>query len=378
MSIVHLVALHELPDIGNVRLQALMDYFGSAEAAWYNFAEWPKVLRHPQPNFRAIWDEMRRKDLAEVEERFLRSDARIVTRDDSRYPKLLASISDAPYMLYYRGELPTDDDLCIAIIGSRKATAYGREAATFLSEGLARAGVTIVGGLARGIDTCGHKGALDVGGRTIGVLGCGIDVVYPRENRQLYEQIVANGCILSEYALGMQPLAKNFPMRNRIVSGLSQGVIVVEAELKSGTQITVDHALEQGRNIYAVPGSIFSPSSAGVHRMIRDYGVKLVDSPKDVLEDYPQGVAYGRVEGLATESVQPSLFAASGQPISIPSLTPDERKLWDLLITERHFNELVTEMNMDAAGLGALLTICELRGFIKRLDGQYYIRNNLR
>lgn len=375
MSIVHLLALHDLSEIGSVRLKALLDYFGDAEAAWNNFAEWPQALQHPRPNYELLREEMRHKDLAALEERFLCSGARVVTMAEPHYPQLLASIVDAPYLLFYRGTLPTDDDLCIAIIGSRKATAYGREAAAFLARGLAKAGVTVVGGLARGIDTCGHRGALDAGGRTIGVLGCGIDVVYPRENKQLFEEVAANGCILSEYPLGMQPLAKNFPIRNRIVSGLSQGVIVVEAELRSGTQITVDHALEQGRNIYAVPGSIFSPASAGVHRMIRDYGFKPVTSAGDVLEDYPQGVAYGRVEGLAPQSVQQSLFPP--EPLTVPVLTPDERRLWDLLVTQRHFNELAEDMAMDASSLAALLTISELRGFIKRLDGQYYVRNNL-
>lgn len=374
MSMAHLLALHDLADIGSVRMKALLEYFGDAETAWNNFAEWPQALRHPQPNYQILREEMRSKDPAALEERLLRSGARVVTLPEPHYPKLLASIFDPPYLLFYRGELPTEDDLCIAIIGSRKATSYGREAASFLAKGLAKAGAWIVGGLARGIDTCGHRGALEAGGKTIGVLGCGIDVVYPRENRRLFDEVAANGCILSEYPLGMQPLAKNFPIRNRIVSGLSNGVIVVEAELRSGTQITVDHALQQGRNIYAVPGSIFSPASAGVHRMIRDHGIKLVDSPRDVLEDYPQGFAYGSAGGFVP-SVQPSLFPPPAP--AAPNFTVEERKLWDLLVTQRHFNELAVEMDMDASTLAALLTLSELRGFIKRLDGQYYVRNNI-
>ena len=380
MSIAHLLALHDLSEIGSVRLKALLEYFGDAEAAWNNFDEWPQALRQPQPNYQLLWAEMQKQDLTALEERFLRSGAGVVTLNEPHYPRLLASIVDAPYLLFYRGELPDDDDLCIAVIGSRKATAYGREAASFFAKGLARAGAWIVGGLARGIDTCGHRGAIDAGGKTIGVLGCGIDVVYPRENLRLFEDVAANGCIVSEYPLGMQPLAKNFPIRNRIVSGLSRGVIVVEAELRSGTQITVDHALEQGRNIYAVPGSIFSPASAGVHRMIRDYGFKLVDSPNDVLEDYPQGVMYG-ASGVAAASVQQSLFpaaeAAAPSAFAPAALSPDEHRLWDALVVQRHFNDLAAAMDMDASALAALLTICELRGFIKRLDGQYYVRSTL-
>lgn len=374
MSMAHLLALHDLAEIGSVRLKAFLEYFGDAETAWNNFAEWPQALHHPQPNYQLLREEMRSKEPAALEERLLRSGARVVTLAEPHYPKLLASIFDPPYLLFYRGELPTEDDLCIAIIGSRKATSYGREAASFLAKGLAKAGAWIVGGLARGIDTCGHRGALEAGGKTIGVLGCGIDVVYPRENRRLFDEVADSGCILSEYPLGMQPLAKNFPIRNRIVSGLSNGVIVVEAELRSGTQITVDHALQQGRNIYAVPGSIFSPASAGVHRMIRDHGIKLVDSPRDVLEDYPQGFAYGSAGGFVP-SVQPSLFPPPAS--ATPNFTADERKLWELLVTQRHFNELAVEMDMDASDLAALLTLSELRGFIKRLDGQYYARNNI-
>jgi DNA processing protein len=291
---------------------------------------------------------------------------------EPHYPKLLATIDDPPYLLFYRGELPTDSDLCLAIVGSRKATAYGREVASYLAGGLAKAGAWVVSGLARGIDSNGHRGALDAGGKTIGVLGCGIDVIYPRENRQLFADVAESGCIISEYPLGMQPLAKNFPVRNRIVSGLCSGVIVVEAGLRSGTQITVDYALEQGRDIYAVPGSIFSPASAGTHRLIRDYGVKLITSAQDVLEEYPQGYAFGGVSGQKPGNVQTTIFTP--QP---PALSADEQRLWDILVEQRHFNDLAAEMQMDTSSLMALLTICELRGFIKRLDGQYYIRSNV-
>lgn len=362
MGIMHLLGLHSLSEIGNARLTALLSYFGDAAAAWETPGKWPDVLGRGV-NYQAVAEEMRGLDLVALYERFLRSDAKLLTLDDPRYPKLLANIPEPPYLLFYRGELPRDGTLTLAMIGSRKATAYGRQAASYLAGGLAKAGAWIVGGLARGIDTCGHKAALDAGGKTIGVLGCGIDVVYPRENRELFEQVAQNGCIFSEYPLGMQPLAKNFPSRNRIISGLSQGVIVVEAGLKSGTQITVDYALEQGRSIYAVPGSIFSPASRGTHRLIKDCGVKPVASPEDVLEDFA---------GLPGQSVQQTLFA----PLSAPDLTPDEKRLLEYLAEQRHFNDIARELGMNTADLAALLTMCELRGFIRRLDGQYYIRNN--
>ncbi len=376
LALSHLLALHSLPDIGSVRLSALLDYFaGDAEAAWQNFAEWPKALQgliQPSllPKLSADWQAV---EPAALYENFLLAGAKVVTRPEPHYPRLLAEIKDAPYLLFYRGDLPEPEDLCIAVIGSRKASAYGREAARFIAGGLARAGAWVVGGLARGIDSMAHQGALDGGGKTIGVLGCGIDIVYPRENRRLFADVAQSGCIISEYPLGMQPLGKNFPIRNRIVSGLSQGVIVVESGLKSGTQITVGYALEQNRNIYAVPGSIFSPNSRGTHNLIQKYGVKLVGSADDVLEDFRGGTVWpaAGVQQTAAASYQPALFAAPP-----PNLTEQERLLWQALGEQRHFNDLLAALNLNAAELGGLLTSCELDGWVERLDGQYFIRKN--
>lgn len=366
MNIAYLLALHSLPEIGSVRLGALLDYFGDPEAAWRSPDRWRAALG-VNLDYALIRQEMRQRDVSALYEQFLRSDAKVVTLPEPRYPSLLREIYDPPYLLFYRGELPGDDDLCLAIIGSRRATAYGQAAARYLADGLARAGAWIVAGLARGIDSAGHQAALDAGGKTIGVLGCGLDVVYPRENRRLFEAVAASGCIISEFPLGMQPLARNFPIRNRIVSGLSQGVIVVEAGLKSGTQITVDYALDQGRNIYAVPGSIFSPASLGTHRLIQDVGVKLVATAEDILVDFCQPPKEGG-EGI---SVRQSLF---DQPP--PELSPEEKRLWLALSFEegRHFNDLTAELALSPAALAPLLTVCELKGCIKRLDGQYYIR----
>ena len=378
MGLAHLLALHSLSDIGSVRLAALLDYFdGNAEAAWLNPDEWPAALQGliSAAALQGLRAEQRQVDVMALYERFLRSDAKVVTRPEPHYPKLLASIKDAPYLLFYRGQLPGDYDLCVAVIGSRRASSYGREAARFLADGLAKAGVWVVAGLARGVDSAAHRSAIDAGGKTIGVLGCGIDIVYPRENRPLFAEMAEKGCIISEYPLGMQPLSKNFPIRNRVVSGLSQGVIVVEAGLKSGTQITVNYALEQGRNIYAVPGSIFSPSSMGTHSLIQRSGVKLVPSAADVLEDFQPGRQYGTPGGLAAMAAPPvqqtMLF---NMP---PGLNSEEERLWQALAEQRHFNELLGWLNMEAAELGALLTGCELDGWLERLDGQYFIRKNI-
>lgn len=378
MGIAHLLALHSLPEIGNVRLAALLDYFGGAEEAWQNPQEWPQALpRHFSGAALAqLQQEMSQVDPMAVYERFLLADAKLVTLPEPHYPRLLAQIADPPYLLFYRGQLPQPEDLALAIVGSRRATSYGREAAGFLAGGLARAGAWIVAGLARGIDTAAHRAVLQAGGKTLGVLGCGIDVVYPRENRPLFQQMPERGCIVTEYPLGMQPLAKNFPIRNRIISGLSRGVIVVEAGLKSGTQITVNYALDQGRSLYAVPGSIFSPFSQGTFALLKNLGVKPVARPEDVLEDFRPGA--GR-----PVSVQPQLFspdssaslpkAASEEPP--PGLDAQERKIWRALAGERrHFNDLAAELAISAGELSAKLTMCELKGLVQRTDGQYYSR----
>ena len=373
----HLLGLHCLSQIGTVRLKTLVNYYGDYEAAWQNFDEWPAVLGKGI-DYRELREEWRQTDLPNLYESFLLSDSRIVTLDDAKYPRVLTEIEEPPYMLFYRGELPKPQDLTVAIIGSRRATAYGKEAAAYFADGLTRAGVWIVGGMARGIDSAAHRAALNAGGKTIGVLGCGIDIVYPRENHELFAAAAQNGCIISEYPLGMQPLSRNFPMRNRVVSGLSRGVLVVEAGLKSGTQITVDYAGAQGRNIYAVPGSIFSPSSAGTHRLIKEGIAKPAVSAEDILEDF----AVGNFAQTAIEQQLP--FYNSGAAEQKNSVAPpkggplpadmQERKLVEFLTEQRHFNDIVRELGWNSADLAGTLTLLELGGFIKRLDGQYYIR----
>lgn len=366
MGIAHLLALHSLPEIGNVRLTALLDYFGDAETAWQNPEEWQRAL--PQLSGAALAQlRQARRELEpwELYERFLLADTKLVTLPEPHYPPLLAQIDDPPYLLFYKGQLPEPTDLAIAIIGSRRATSYGREAAAFLAGGLARAGAWVIAGLARGIDTAAHQAALQAGGKTLGVLGCGIDLVYPRENRPLFRQMAEKGCIITEYPLGMQPLAKNFPFRNRIISGLSQGVIVVEAGLKSGTQITVDYALDQGRSLYAVPGSIFSPLSQGTFNLLKNVGVKPVARPEDVLEDFRPGAR--------PVSVQQQLFTSAEEPP--PGLDELELRIWQALAGEkRHFNDLAAELAVSAGELSAKLTMCELKGLVQRAEGQYFCR----
>jgi len=361
-----LLGLNAVRLLGNKRLLKLLEYFDNdAEAAWTETKAWGEALELSGKVLADVLSERSQLDLDKVYAKFCASGASLITIFDADYPSRLHRMSDPPVLLYYKGELPPVNHLAFAIVGSRQCTAYGRQVAEYLAQGLARSGAWIISGLARGIDSCAHRGAVDNGGKTIGVLGCGIDMIYPRENAKLFKEVEQNGCIITEYAPGTPAVPSHFPVRNRIISALSDGVIVAEAKKQSGTQITVDYALEQGREVYAVPGPIFSPQSAGVHHMMRAYGVKPVTCAEDILEDFGQiGLDFG-----ASLSVGNASFA--------DGLSPTERKLLDFLSVSRHFNEIAAEMNMEAGELAPLLTLCELRQYISQQPGQYYIRNNI-
>src|SRR5439155_13566721 len=230
-----------------------------------------------------------------------------LTWETEGYPKRLRELDDAPPVLYALGELSAADDWAVGVVGTRRATSYGREAATQLSSGLAESGVTVVSGLAHGIDTVAHKAALDAGGRTIAVLGSGLDVIYPYENRQLVRRILDEGvgAVITEYPLGTQPDAMNFPPRNRIISGMSLGVLVVEAGEKSGALITVTFALEQGRDVFAVPGPITSRVSEGTNNLLK-LGAKCVTSARDILEELNIDMVSEHVEAARSLPADPT------------------------------------------------------------------------
>lgn len=366
MSVEYLLALHSVFSLLGKKIITLMDYFGDAEECWRNEAEWQEALGVNNNVMKEILTEKRCVEPAAVYEQFIKSGARFVTMTDEDYPEKLRDIANPPYLLYYKGSLPDEDEIGIAMIGSRRATAYGLQATEYISRQLAKQDVTVISGLARGIDSAGHKGSLAVGGRNVGVLGCGIDVVYPKENAKLFRLVEENGCIISEFPLGAQPLPKNFVMRNRLVSGLADGVVVVEATKKSGTQITVDYALEQGRTVFAVPGPIFSPMSKGTHSLIRDDNIKLVTCADDIMEDI-------MAERMLCGKQMQMDFCKD----ALAGLSDTERRIWDYLVTARHFNEIVEFIDMNAAEIAPVLTVMEVRGFVSRQDGQYYIRKNL-
>ena len=282
--------------------------------------------------------------------------------DDPRYPARLCELSPAP-ALWVRGSLEADDALAIAIVGARRATPSGLEVAAQLARDLAVRGVTIVSGFARGIDSAAQRAALEAGGRTLAVLGCGIDVAYPPENRRLAEAVAARGALLTQFPPGMAPLPYHFPTRNRTLAALVLGVVVVEAAERSGSLSTAGFAADLGREVYAVPGKITSPTSAGVHRLLRD-GARLVETWSDVVQELPNEWRR-RVRDTAVATIETAQ----------PSKGTDEERMLQLLMRDeaQHIERLIARAGMDAARAGAILTGLELGGWARQLGGQRWI-----
>lgn len=293
-------------------------------------------------------------------ERARRADAGIVTLLDNEYPSLLRQIPDPPAVLYVRGKLVPEDVNAVAIVGSRAATGYGKATSLRLASELAESGVTVVSGLARGIDSCAHRGALEGGGRTIAVLGSGLDRLYPPENDRLAGEIAGAGAVVSEFPFGTRPERRNFPMRNRTISGLSRGLVVVEAAARSGALITAGLALEQGREVFAVPGNITSPTSAGPNSLIRD-GAKLVETSRDVIEEIPHLALSPRHPGPST--------APAG-------LTEDELAVLSRIgRAPLTLDEVIRRSPVPSSRTVALLTALEVKGLVRQFAGRRFVRH---
>ena len=299
----------------------------------------------------------------------------IVNIEDKRYPPILKQIYDPPPVLYIKGSLTRQDNLAISIVGTRRCSLYGQEQASRLAHFLSSAGFTIVSGMARGIDTAAHQGALAAKGRTIAVQGCGLANIFPPENKKLFELIAESGACISELPLGYEPLAENFPPRNRIIAGLSLGTIVIEAPLNSGALITARVALDNNREVMAVPGKIDSPLSRGAHRLIKQ-GAKLVESVEDIMEalGYIGEQLQSHVSAAAAEAsekVETSLFDASQL-----NLSDNEKTIYDCLDKEpMHTDEIIAETDLPAGSINAGLISLRLKGLIKQLPGNLFLRN---
>jgi DNA processing protein len=367
------VALKSVEGVGNVAYRNLLAAFGSPDRVFE--ATLPQLEQTAGLNHKTASNikDFRGLQRARAEiDRAAREGVSIVTVKDPGYPERLRSIYDYPPLLYIKGTL-TPEDIPVAVVGSRNASPYGRFVTERLCRELALRGVTIVSGLARGIDTCAHRGALAGRGRTIAVMGCGIDVIYPLDNRKLHGDIVSNGAVVTEFPFGTEPDRPHFPARNRIISGMSLGVLIVEAGEKSGSLITARCALEQGREVFAVPGSIDLPGSRGTNSLLRQ-GAKLVEGVEDILEEilpqleHPPAVPQRKTSGPV------SMPAAQTPPASArEALTERESRLLGF-ITEKPLDAdtIINRSGLAPAEVLAVLLSLELKGHVLQLPGKLF------
>lgn len=337
------VALHRIHRLGSVRFGILEHAFPSLVDAWRASEGELTAAGLDGRTAQAIVRARAEGDPDAEVERLEAAGVQALARVDPAYPSRLREIDDAPPVLYVRGALTADDDWGIAVVGTRRATAYGRQATSELTRGLAASGVTVVSGLARGVDTIAHRTALDTGGRTIAVLANGLDTIYPPENRRMADEIAEHGALVSDYPLGTKPRADFFPRRNRILSGLALGTLVIEGDFKSGAMITAKFAVEQNRDVFAVPGSIFSPQSRGPLGLIRD-GATPVSSAKDILE----------APDLARLGAQLDFGRAA------PPESEEERALMGVLTREpQHIDDVARRAGLAAAMVSGTLALLD-------------------
>jgi len=355
----YLIWLSSIKNIGSIRLKRIIEHFGSARAVWSAGAqELMKVRGINKELCHNIISSRKTEKLESCLKNLKKLNISTMDIQSGYYPDLLKEIYNSPYLLYVKGNREIIKGDCISIVGSRNASYYGKKVAFKLAGQLAKLGFVIVSGFARGIDSYAHKGALAVGGKTIAVMGNGLDVIYPRENYSLMKEIQQNGLLISEYPPGTSPLRGNFPARNRIISGLSLGTIVVEASERSGALITADFALEQNREVFAVPGNINSRTSIGTNRLIKE-GAKIINTLDDILEELPLDV---KIEKEQMDMLNNKKSVKSeGKLLKLISFQPV------------HIEELLEESGLQIGELNASLTRMEIDGCIERLPGNYFV-----
>jgi len=364
------LALHLLPGMGPVTCHKLVAHFGSPDKVLAaGITDLKTICRlHPE-SFTALSSNADKKNLLQqAQEEIGRAADKNITLlsfDDPLYPFLLKNIHDPPPVLYVLGNPKYLSCRGIGMVGSRSATSYGKSISHKMATSLALEGFTIISGMALGIDTAAHKGALAAQGNTIAVLGCGLDIIYPQANQGLYKEIATRGAVVSEYPLGTLPDNFRFPARNRIISGLSLGIVVVEAANKSGSLITARHALEQGREVFAVPGRIDSVKSAGSHNLLKQ-GAKLVHSINDIVEEF----------SLLTSFEQQNCNNGKSGPNSAARLNQEEALLFACLdVYPQTIDELVRESGFTPQKTNELLLLLELKGFVAALPGKCFQKN---
>jgi DNA processing protein len=350
------VAFSLVKGIGAVRFQSILNYFGDPQIAWGAPTEalraaglGDKIIENlvktrEQVDLDKYWDEMEAKDIS------------VLIKQDQNYPKRLNELEQPPPVLYTQGDIDAGDEWSVAIVGTRRVTAYGRQVTEQIAGSLARNGLTIISGLARGVDSIAHQAALDAGGRTIAVLGSGLDRIYPPENRHLAEHIKENGSLVTEYSPNTPPEASNFPQRNRLISGMSLAVVVIEAGIKSGALITAAFAADQGREVFAVPGNITSPGSMGTNRLIQDGAYPLLNA-EQVLETLELTMVAEHRSArvvLPSDSLEAQLFETLGEePL--------------------HIDEITNRTELSVEKVAATLALMELKGMVRQVGGMQYV-----
>jgi DNA processing protein len=344
------------PGIGRVKLAQLKNYFGNLENAWKAA---PTELKHAgldSSSVHAITSWRPKISLEAEMEKLDRYGVKVVNFNNPKYPSRLKEIYDYPPLLYVRGSLLPEDDWCLAVVGTRRATVYGRQVTEEIVTDLAQSKITIASGLAKGIDSVAHNAALAAGGRSIAVFACGLDIVYPAENADLARSIIQQGALISEYPLGTRPRADNFPRRNRIMSGLSLGVLVTEAGETSGAMITAHLALEQNREVFAIPGSVLSPASRGTNYLIQE-GAKLVRDYTDILEELNLTAVAHQIEMREV----------------MPASDTESLLLKQLSAEPIHIDEVCRNSGLPVSTVSSTLAMMELKGLIKQVGPMNYV-----
>lgn len=357
------LTLHLVPGLGAVGFRKLLEAFGSASAALRaGRKELQQVSGLRQEAIQSILTGLPYQEAERELARLAPLGISMICFGDANYPALLANIYNPPMLLFVKGEVGLLSRTGVAVVGSRAATSYGLKVARDFSAQLAGRGLVVVSGLALGIDTAAHTGALAAGGETVAVLGCGLDVMYPPANERLARQIAETGALVSEYGLGTQPDAFRFPARNRIISGLSRGVLVVEAAQRSGSLITARMALDEGREVFAIPGRVDSVKSAGTHRLLQE-GAKLVGGIDDILDELgwqvPEAAAAASTAGQATE-------------VAV-TLSEEESRILHLLDAyPKHIDTIISQVGLPTARVSEILLLLELHGLVEAVSGQQY------
>ncbi len=350
------VGFNLVKGIGAVRLKALLDHFGDAETAWRAPAHELRLVGLSSKIVENLLKVRSEVSLEKVWDRIQSLGIQVLTWDDETYPRRLKEIDQPPPVLYLRGSLLPEDEWAVAVVGTRRITTYGRQITEEIASTLAGNGVTVVSGLARGVDAVAHQAALAAGGRTLAVLGSGVDMIYPPEHQKLAERIIEKGTLVSDYAPGTQPDGINFPPRNRIISGLSLAVVVAEAGDKSGALITAGFAAEQGRDVFAVPGNINAPQSVGCNRLIRD-GARPLLSAREVLESLDLTYV---VEHKTARAALPA--------------DDIEARILGLLTTQPlHVDEIRSQADFPIDKVSAALVLMELKGMVRQVGGMHYV-----